>query len=410
MLLFLLWLAYEESCPDFESCVFLIIALLTLWGYLQKRRILPLGLRRRLHERFAPSCIRLRALHIRLIRGKETPASTPDACTCLNCGEVYHGNFCPRCGQSRDTRRYRLANALRNIAGGFFNIDSGFGRTLLDLLHRPGYMMADFIAGRRAPQFRPFQMLFILAALYIMVVQLVDPEALRRREQQEKMSQTERLELTRRMIQSELKEEPDSLARNIMQTALAEIELRQQADSLKAAGEEEVYVESQYDSSFTKGLRKANNAIDAAVNKALIDSPYLSRVWELLKSWGHGNKAFRIIATLPLFALASFCVFCRRRFRPHHNLTEQLFIQAYIACQTLLFSILVLPFCGHARVDDLYEVPLGFIFLLFWIDFKQLYRLPWWGALWGTVRMFVYTLLILIALAALIVAGILLLV
>ena len=73
-----------------------------------------------------------------------------------------------------------------------------------------------------------------------------------------------------------------------------------------------------------------------------------------MKSWGHGNKAFRIIATLPLFALATQLAFRRRKYKLNYNTTEHVFIQAYIACQILLLSIIVLPFNGYAKVDDLY--------------------------------------------------------
>ena len=88
-----------------------------------------------------------------------------------------------------------MSNALKNIAGGFFNIDNGFGRTLLELLYRPGYMIRDFIGGKRVEYFRPFQTLFILAALYIMAVQLVDPEALSKKEKTEKTEQTDKEEI-----------------------------------------------------------------------------------------------------------------------------------------------------------------------------------------------------------------------
>lgn len=81
-----------------------------------------------------------------------------------------------------------MSNALKNIAGGFFNIDNGFGRTLLELLYRPGYMIRDFIGGKRVEYFRPFQTLFILAALYIMAVQLVDPEALSKKKRRKRQS------------------------------------------------------------------------------------------------------------------------------------------------------------------------------------------------------------------------------
>lgn len=165
--------------------------MLALWGILQKRRILPDKARSFINPWYHPFKVRLRAFHIKLIRGKQTPPINNETNICLNCGTTYTGNYCNRCGQSRNTPRYRLSNALRNIAGGFFNIDSGFGRTLLELLYRPGYMIRDFIGGKRVEYFRPFQTLFILAALYIMTVQLVDPDALNRKEQSEQTEQEE---------------------------------------------------------------------------------------------------------------------------------------------------------------------------------------------------------------------------
>lgn len=383
ILLLLGCLSYIECIPDFESFFFPVIFLLTLWGMLRHRRILPLSWLEKIKQWTVPATIRLRLLNIRMIRGKALEANHEEPCTCLCCGEEYTGNYCPRCGQSRKTSRYRLRNALQNIASGFFNIDTGFGRTMIDLLHRPGYMMRDFIAGQRAPQFRPFQMLFILAALYIMMVQLVDPEALNRKEQPKQVNREEVLSEVERALQEEATDRTDSLTLVLVQQLLEE--------------------EEEDESSFGSDMAEAGMAIGNAIEEQLDDSPYLQRVYGLLKSWTHGNKAFRIIATLPLFALASLFAF-RRRFRPHYNLTEHLFIQAYMACQTLLISILVLPFNGHARVDELYDIPLWLIFLLFWIDYKQLYHTSWWNSFWGTWRMVAYSLLILVSLAALIVA------
>ena len=403
LLLFLLWLSYHECWPDFESLVFPSIFLLTLWGIARKRRFLPQTWIVRLSERLKPKTLRLRALHIRLIRGKKDAPFCEDPCTCLNCGEHYTGNFCPRCGQSRKTARYRLRNALQNIAGGFFNIDTGFGRTLIDLLHRPGYMIADFIGGKRAPQFRPFQTLFILAALYIMAVQLVDPDALTRQESEESpATRQEQLDYARKEIERQMSQSGDSATIAGLQMVEHLIEQRfekqQRQDTLLYAEPDE------YDNESISGLIRLKQAVTSNIERRLADSPFLARVWGLLKSWAHGNKAFRIIATLPLFALASLLVFFRRRFRPRYNLTEHIFVQAYIACQTLLISIIVLPFNGHAEVDDLYEVPLWFIFCLFWVDYKQLFRLSWWSGFWNTWFMLLYAVLILLLLAILIVA------
>lgn len=130
----------------------------------------------------------------------------------------------------------------------------------------------------------------------------------------------------------------------------------------------------------------------------------MEKVWNLLKSWGHGNKAFRIIATLPLFALATLMAFRRKKNKLRYNLTEHVFIQAYIACQILLLSIIVLPFNGSAQVGDLYELPILFIFALFCLDYKQLYGYTWWRSFWTTVLMFFYSLILLIIFAIIVVA------
>lgn len=177
LLLSLIWLSYEEK-ERTDSFFFAFIFLLTIWGVLQKRRILPDKAKALITPWWHPCTVRLRAFRLKLIRGNETPPITNETSVCQNCGTTYIGNYCNRCGQSRNTPRYRLSNALKNIAGGFFNIDRGFGRTLIDLLYRPGYLIRDFIGGKRIQYFRPFQTLFILAALYLMTVQLVAPEAL----------------------------------------------------------------------------------------------------------------------------------------------------------------------------------------------------------------------------------------
>lgn len=140
------------------------------------------------------------------------------------------------------------------------------------------------------------------------------------------------------------------------------------------------------------------------LEKVFQNSPFLMKVWNLMKSWGHGNKAFRIIATLPLFALATQLAFRRRKYKLNYNTTEHVFIQAYIACQILLLSIIVLPFNGCAKVDDLYELPLWLIFVLFCCDYKQLYRCTWWRSFWCTILMLTYSLVLLVIFACLVMA------
>lgn len=408
LLVTLFWLAIEELDMTDDSNFFPVVFILTLWGILQKRRILPNKAKTFIDSWWHPCAVRLRAFHIKLIQGRKTPPAGNETCTCLNCGTTYTGNYCNRCGQSRNTPRYRLSNALKNIAGGFFNIDNGFGRTLLELLYRPGYMIRDFIGGKRVEYFRPFQTLFILAALYIMAVQLVDPEALSKKEKTEKTEQTDKEEiiaakekLTKKMEKTYSKEEKRALAITIKSLEKSLNKLEEKNDSTSAT---QVSEQNSDDGDLIDEFVNDTSEVGDRLEKVFQNSPFLMKVWNLMKSWGHGNKAFRIIATLPLFALATQLAFRRRKYKLNYNTTEHVFIQAYIACQILLLSIIVLPFNGYAKVDDLYELPLWLIFVLFCWDYKQLYRCTWWRSFWRTILMLTYSLVLLVIFACLVMA------
>lgn len=408
LLVTLFWLAIEELDMTDDSNFFPVVFILTLWDILQKRRILPNKAKTFIDSWWHPCAVRLRAFHIKLIQGRKTPPAGNETCTCLNCGTTYTGNYCNRCGQSRNTPRYRLSNALKNIAGGFFNIDNGFGRTLLELLYRPGYMIRDFIGGKRVEYFRPFQTLFILAALYIMAVQLVDPEALSKKEKTEKTEQTDKEEiiaakekLTKKMEKTYSKEEKRALAITIKSLEKSLNKLEEKNDSTSAT---QVSEQNSDDGDLIDEFVNDTSEVGDRLEKVFQNSPFLMKVWNLMKSWGHGNKAFRIIATLPLFALATQLAFRRRKYKLNYNTTEHVFIQAYIACQILLLSIIVLPFNGYAKVDDLYELPLWLIFVLFCWDYKQLYRCTWWRSFWRTILMLTYSLVLLVIFACLVMA------
>ena len=59
---------------------------------------------------------------------------------------------------------------------------------------------------------------------------------------------------------------------------------------------------------------------------------------------------------------------------------EHFFIQAYIAGQIMLLSILVLPFGLADYEADIFALPWSIIFLLFWWDLRQLYLCSWWAS------------------------------
>ena len=400
----LLWLSFEEGK---DSNVFLWSFILVLWYILTKRRILPDRVLDLISPWWTPCKKYLRALHIKMVRGKDIPPISEESNICLNCDTVYTGSYCNRCGQSRNTPRYRFSNAFRNILGGFTNIDNGFGRTLLDLLYRPGYMIRDFIAGKRILYFRPFQTLFVLAALYIMAVQLVDPEALKEKKGKSPEVQRQEILATREQLQKRIEAATDPTTQNILNKTIESLDKELKTLEAKSSLKKDnitLQIKGDEDGELIDELLESGSSVFNKLEKAIHNTPFLEKVWNLLKSWGHGNKAFRIIATLPLFALATLMAFRRKKNKLRYNLTEHVFIQAYIACQILLLSIIVLPFNGSAQVGDLYELPILFIFALFCLDYKQLYGYTWWRSFWTTILMFFYSLILLIIFAIIVMA------
>ncbi len=89
---------------------------------------------------------------------------------CQNCGKHFSGAFCPTCGQAATTRRITVKDTLNNIFAGFLGGDDIFFRTCLNLLWRPGYMIYDYLSGKRAGYFKPIHMLVRLVAIYVLII------------------------------------------------------------------------------------------------------------------------------------------------------------------------------------------------------------------------------------------------
>ncbi len=389
-------LAIEEKSITGGN-VFTVVLILTLWGIVRKRRLLPDKAKAFVDSRWHPCEVRLRALHIRLMRGSETPPAVDETCTCLNCGTTYTGNYCRRCGQSRTTTRYRFRNVLKNIVVGFFKVNNEFGRTLMELLYRPGYMIRDFIGGKRVKYSHPFQSLFILAALYIMAVQIVDPAALSR-----KGNVREEIAAAKKDVSRETEKVFNKVEKRALSIALNHLDknLSEQDENNDSVYAIHKYVTKDKDDNLFEKLIKDTSEASGRMERFFSKSTFLINVWNTLKRWGHGNKALSIIITLPLFAFATQIAFRRRKY-VNYTTTEQVIIQAYIACMILLISIIVLPFNGYATVDNLYELPSWVIFVLFCWNYKQLYHCTWWKSFWHTALMMIYSIVILILFASL---------
>lgn len=339
---------------------------LTFWwivflGMLQTRRFLPKRLLRRIASRRLPYRRRLRALHLRRLRGTSLPVLSSEQVLCKNCGTSYQGNYCNLCGQTSETYRYNWRVMVSDLFKGFFNVDKGFGRTLLDLMYRPGYMMRQYIAGKRVDFFRPLQLLFVLSALYLIGLQIMVPNAETEQNKQDGL------------LSLKITQVPDSIVSR---------------DSLNVE-------------TYPKELSRKYHLVLQTWEDWSTDFPVMGNVAQLLKTWWEQNKALRIIMVLPLFSFVAYRVF-RNKKRPlrNYNLTEHFIIQTYVACQLLLLNLLLLPFVGN-QYFDVHNSSLGFFFFCY--NNTQLFGLNWLQSLKKTVVMFLYCWLI-VALLVLLVA------
>ena len=419
--------------------------------------------------------------HQKQIRGKHEIKENPTCCVCKNCGNTFQGNYCPHCGQNRHTPRFTIRNAFQNILSGFFNIDHGFSRNLIELLYRPGYMIRDYLKGKRVHYYKPFQTLFVLAALYIMGVQLIDPAAIKLSEkemeeeptiaslmddikyQQEQTSdsctkyylgqsityadsaQWAQTHSLSESIQAQIdakfsNQDPNELKKEISKQIKKELKQKIKAkngeiddwrglmkeigttlarqDSLRMATlgreankqdstiseirknilanmaqQDNPYEDQDIWNDLSEAGSEMKNVFNEMTNNYFTENSFLSAVGNLMKSWIHGNKAFSILALLPLFTISTRLSFSRTSIGRRLNLTENFFAQVYIACQILWISLLILPFTGTAHLNDIFDLSYKAIFILFVWDYRQLFGLSWWKSFCRTIIMFWYCFL-----------------
>ena len=88
---------------------------------------------------------------------------------CLNCGNTFKGQFCPRCGQKAKTKRLQFAELFKNVIGPFVGGDSKVVNTCRDLFIRPGQMVRNYLDGKRIRYYNPLQFFVYAVTTYAIV-------------------------------------------------------------------------------------------------------------------------------------------------------------------------------------------------------------------------------------------------
>ncbi len=93
---------------------------------------------------------------------------------CKNCEHIFHGNFCPHCGQNKAIKRIDFSYFLHDIPHSIFHIDKGFGFTLKELFTRPGKSLKEYLEGKRVRHFRPFAFVVLLSTICTILIKGIE--------------------------------------------------------------------------------------------------------------------------------------------------------------------------------------------------------------------------------------------
>jgi len=94
---------------------------------------------------------------------------------CQNCGLEFAGNFCPCCGQKATLGKVNWTSVRENVMEIWGIGTRSMSYTLWQLFLRPGYLIRDYIEGKRQVSFPPVKMLLIVAIICTLFSNLIKP-------------------------------------------------------------------------------------------------------------------------------------------------------------------------------------------------------------------------------------------
>ncbi len=302
-----------------------------------------------------------RALHVRQIRGMEPLPLSTEPCVCINCGHTFVGNFCTRCGQSREVPRFELRHAAGNLFRTLFRVDGKFVRTLFELIYRPGYLINDFLLGHRVPYTQPLATLFLMTAFSLLTLQFVSPH------------HTVTPPASGTIVRSAEAAQPHTV------TTGPHTDDNPHSQSIN--------------------IGQMGNKIGEQIDNAVADTPFLDTTWTMLKEWSRGNRLLKILLVLPLFSLSSWLTFRQVKTVYRLNVMEHLLAQSYIFAQFMMCGIIIAVTSQSANATSLFHIPIWFAMALYMWDFRQLFRLTWWQSFGCTILLYVNLLLLVLLLS-----------
>ncbi|MBQ2493465.1 MAG: DUF3667 domain-containing protein [Bacteroidales bacterium] len=292
---------------------------------------------------------------------------------CSNCSLEYEGNFCPRCGQKASTSRLTPKNLLGGTLEVWdFNNKSVLG-TIIELFHRPGYFIRDYLKGHRAAYYAPIKLLFLLCVIYAIEVQtgIIKTKKTKPDTQstiEKPLTQEQKDSLDWAWAYEDDEEEDDQTVPQELKdsTAIASLNQADRQDNLSQTDSLSDELTEEEEEAYKRMRRQVENA--KSISTGLIT------IGIKISDWTRNNKALSIIFLNITFALSCWILFRRAPdIDGKLSYTEHFFIQIYISCQLIVIAIIVLPFNSAANG----QLSGWFLPLIMMWDFKQLFGISW---------------------------------
>ena len=278
---------------------------------------------------------------------------------CANCDAVLGGRFCQQCGQAAHVH-HSLLHLAEELLHGIFHFETRAWRTLAELVWRPGWMIREYIDGRRTRYVAPLPLfLFMMFALFMV------------------FSMTTTLGET-----PEHGPTPATSAAAISGAPSAQrIDTRWLSAVMKGRrtlGEEELHRELMNNVPWAAFPSFEQKILHAANNRELA-----------IYKVKNGAAKFAILLvplTLPLLWL----LFIRRR---DVQLFDHVVFSFYSlsAMAMLLILLSLLEAIGLAMLGEVLKVLLPPV--MFYMQLRGTYQLTRWGTLWRTAVLLLYALL-----------------
>lgn len=94
---------------------------------------------------------------------------------CHNCGHDFTGNYCPYCSQKAEEGPIDWSSVRQSFMDIWGLGTRSLPRSIWHLFLRPGYLISDYISGKRQVSFPPVKMLFFVAVIVALLVYWLMP-------------------------------------------------------------------------------------------------------------------------------------------------------------------------------------------------------------------------------------------